>query len=153
MANEVTHERLVQYVAGNVTPLDLAANAIVLVNQSPPGIDETYSHTTPENNFQLSFDFARSPEVVRVDECDQRRASGLPTGVSCSCNAGVFLRDQRNSTVNCPVSIYDGGRAVGGAVVYDDDFQVPVRLAPDASHGVIDGSFCIVGRDHDAYQM
>jgi hypothetical protein len=153
MANEVTHERLVQYVAGNVPPLDLAVNAIVLVNQSPPGIHETYSHTAAENNFQLSFDFAGSPEVVRVDECDQRGASGLPTGVSCSCNAGVLLRNQGNSTVNCPVSIYDGGRAVGGAVVYDDDFQVAVRLAPDAPQSVVDGSFCIVSRDHDAYQM
>jgi hypothetical protein len=153
MTNEVPHERLVQYVAGNVTPLDLAANAIVLVNHSPPGIDETYLHTTAVNNFQLSFDFAGSPEVVRVDECDQRGASGLPTGVSCGCNASVFLRNQGNSTVNSPVSIYDGGRAVGGAVVYNDNFQMPVCLAPDASQGVVYGSFCIVSRDHDAYQM
>jgi hypothetical protein len=125
----------------------------VLVNQSPPGIDETYSHTTVENNFQLSFDFAGSPEVVSVDECDQRGASGLPTGVSCSCNAGVFLRNQGNSTVSSRMSIYDGGRAVAGAVVYDDDFQMPMCLAPDAPQRVVDGSFCIASRDHHAYQM
>jgi hypothetical protein len=153
MANEVPHEGLVQNIAGNVTPLDLASNAVVLVYQSPPGIDKTDSHTTAEDDFKLSFDFAGSPEVVRVDECDQRGASGLPTSVSRGCYAGVLLGNQGNSTVNSRVSLYNRSRAVAGAVVYDDDFQVPVRLAPDASHCVVEGSFGIIGRDHDAYQM
>jgi hypothetical protein len=153
MANEVPHECLVQNVASNVAPLDPASNAIVPVDQSPPGIDKADPRTTAEHDFKLSFDFAGSPEVVRVDECDQRRVCGLPTSVSRGCHASVLLRNQGNSTVYSRVSIYDGSRAVGGAVVYDDDFQVPVRLTPDASHGVVKGSFCIKGRDHDAYQM
>jgi hypothetical protein len=45
VANEVPRQRLLQYITGNVTPLHLAANPIVVVNQSPPCIDERYLET------------------------------------------------------------------------------------------------------------
>ena len=151
MANEVPNQHLLQYVTENVTPLDFAANEIVLINQSPPRIDKTYLRTAAEDGIKLSCNFGGSPEVVRVDECDQIGARELPTGVSCGRNAGVLLRNQSNSTVNSRMSIYDRSRAVGGAIVYDDDFQLPVRLAPYASERVLKGTLCIVGRDHDAY--
>jgi hypothetical protein len=153
MANEVPHQRLIEYVAGNVTPPDFAANAIVLINQGPPRIDKTYLQTTAEDDIKLSFDFAGSPEVVRINECDESGASGLPTSISCGRNAGIFLRNQGNSAVNRCMCLYDGASAVRGAVVYHDNFQLTMRLAPDASQGVSDSSFCIVGRDHNAYQM
>lgn len=47
--------------------------------------------TTGEDEVKLSFDFARSPEVVCVYECDERGAGGLPTSVSCGSNAGITL--------------------------------------------------------------
>ena len=79
-----------QCITGNVTPRDVVANPIVLVDQSPPRIDESYLQVTVQDDVKLFFYFARGPEIIRVNECDESGASGLPTSVACGRNAGIF---------------------------------------------------------------
>lgn len=69
------------------------------------------------------FDF-----VVAIDKADVVAGGFFQTGVSCGGLTLVFLMNDFDAGVFFGVSVGDFFRAVGGAVVDEDDFKILVGL-------------------------
>src|ERR1043165_535825 len=88
----------------------------------------------------------REPDVVGIDEGDELAAGVAKGEVARDVGAGVLLREQRDLLA---VLLDDRARAVGRAVVDDEELEVAVGLREDAVDGARNPALAVVHRQDD----
>ena len=88
-------------------------------------------------------------EIVGVHPRDQRRAGERHAVAKCPGEAGVFLADDTDTRIAPRVVGQDRARAVGRAVVDDDEFEIAERLLEDAFDRIGQMFLAIVDRHDD----
>ena len=82
-----------------------------------------------ENGFEEIW----MPEVIGIEEGDERELGVMDAGISGGGKAGVGLGEVAKAGVG--EGLDDGGGLIGGAVIDDEEFEVRVRLLEDGGDG------------------
>ena len=97
-------------------------------------------------SLQKQFKCPLPEQIIVVAEGDKLAARGFQPAVAGRADASVFLGDDVDAVVLAGKHMAEPGRAVGGAIVDDDDFHPRHLLGKDGLHGGAQGLFGVVGR-------
>ena len=111
------------------------------------GADEIRTVLPPE--LQQMPDIVRLRPVVGVRENDEFSGGGVHACISCRGQSAVGLVDDPDEAgVGSGVAVAEGGTAVGGAVVHQDDLKIPAGLGEDGIHAPAQQGFHVIYGDH-----
>ena len=98
----------------------------------------------------LTFEFLRLPDVIRIEERDERCAGFTNASVSSRPRkAEVLHRDVTNPSIAVCLPFHPAGGAVGRAVVDDDELEIANRLCKHRFNSVRKERLAVVGGDDD----
>ncbi len=118
-----------------------------------PGVGQAGTRPCCLQGSQLTLDLGRRPEVIGIDEGDERGARPLPTGVACGGYSPIGLMKHLNTWIRGGMALGQGKRGVGRSIIDNDDLQIGMRLCTDAAQGFVKGLLGVVGRDDNAHEM